>query len=266
MPMFHGHGLKSSFLVPLVCGSGVICSGEFDIPSFFRQMIESLRDVVFRGIVDSSCRSCNASTNIASVRGARLAIRPVRLGTPRSEGHGRARGGVRGSVLERYGMSETCTLTSNPFPPGTQARHCRHCRFQRGGSHRRSGQRGRSGGTSVKSSRVARAYSTAICDDPAATAAAFVNGWFRTGDLGRFDDDGYLTLVGRVKDVINRGGEKIGTLRGGNRASASSGRGRGVRFPDPASDAGRGSCRRRRPRARHAHERNASCGPMRPEC
>ena len=49
-------------------------------------------------------------------------------------------------------------------------------------------------------------------DDPAATAAAFIDGWFRTGDLGRFDDDGYLTMAGRVKDVINRGGEKIGTL------------------------------------------------------
>jgi len=46
-------------------------------------------------------------------------------------------------------------------------------------------------------------------DDPQATAAAFVDGWFRTGDLGRFDEDGYLFLQGRVKDIINRGGEKI---------------------------------------------------------
>ena len=49
-------------------------------------------------------------------------------------------------------------------------------------------------------------------DDPQANAAAFANGWFRTGDLGRFDDEGYLTLLGRLKDVINRGGEKVGTL------------------------------------------------------
>ena len=46
-------------------------------------------------------------------------------------------------------------------------------------------------------------------DDPEATAAAFVDGWFRTGDLGRFDEDGYLYLAGRIKELINRGGEKI---------------------------------------------------------
>lgn len=46
-------------------------------------------------------------------------------------------------------------------------------------------------------------------DDPEATRQAFVDGWYRTGDLGLFDEEGFLYLTGRVKEVINRGGEKI---------------------------------------------------------
>jgi acyl-CoA synthetase (AMP-forming)/AMP-acid ligase II len=49
-------------------------------------------------------------------------------------------------------------------------------------------------------------------NNPEANTAAFVNGWFRTGDQGAFDGDGYLALTGRLKELINRGGEKISPL------------------------------------------------------
>jgi len=49
-------------------------------------------------------------------------------------------------------------------------------------------------------------------NNPAASAAAFCDGWFRTGDEGVLDDDGYLTLTGRIKEMINRGGEKISPI------------------------------------------------------
>ena len=45
--------------------------------------------------------------------------------------------------------------------------------------------------------------------NPLATQAAFAGDWFKTGDLGFFDNDGYLFLIGRVREIINRGGEKI---------------------------------------------------------
>jgi len=213
MPMFHGHGLMSSLLIPLANGSGVICSPHFDIPSFFEEM-RTLRPTWY------SAGSSIHHAILARVDDYRDIAREARLRFLRS-GSGRldpkVMSGLEGAfgapMLERYGMSETGgTLTSNPMPPGL----------------RKPGTVGtpmfnevaimdESGtllGPNCDGEVVARGPSVfdGYLDNPNANAAAFVNGWFRTGDLGRFDDDGYLTLIGRTKDVINRGGEKIGTL------------------------------------------------------
>jgi len=212
MPMFHGHGLKSALLVPLACGSGVICSRGFDIPLFFRQLAE-LRPTWYSAAasIHQAVLQCAESRRDA-VRAARL--RFIRSGSARLdlrvlEGLEDAFGAP---VIERYGMTETCTLTANPLPP----------------AERRLGSVGRpmfndvaiidESGNPVAPGAIGEIAARGpgvfdgYLDDPAATAAAFVDGWFRTGDLGRFDDDGYLTLAGRLKDVINRGGEKIGTM------------------------------------------------------
>jgi len=60
----------------------------------------------------------------------------------------------------------------------------------------------------IKGANVMHGYN----NNPDANADAFVNGWFRTGDQGMIDEDGYLTLTGRIKELINRAGEKISPL------------------------------------------------------
>jgi acyl-CoA synthetase (AMP-forming)/AMP-acid ligase II len=103
-------------------------------------------------------------------------------------------------------------MTSNPLPPGVR----------KPGSVGRgtnvdvaimdeSGQLlpcGTPGEVVIRGPNVTRGYH----NNPEANAAAFTKGWFRTGDRGVLDADGYLTLIGRIKELINRGGEKISPL------------------------------------------------------
>ena len=113
-------------------------------------------------------------------------------------------------LVEAYGMTEAAhQMASNPLPPG----------------ERRAGSVGRATGTEiailgddwgalpaetvgevcVRGPGVVDGYRA----NPEATAASFRDGWFRTGDSGLLSDDGYLSLAGRIKELINRGGEKI---------------------------------------------------------
>jgi acyl-CoA synthetase (AMP-forming)/AMP-acid ligase II len=116
-------------------------------------------------------------------------------------------------VLEAYGMTEAShQMCSNPQPPGPR---------RPGSVGPGSGvevvvldEQGRvlppgtQGEVSIKGANVTRGYH----NNPAANAVAFTNGYFRTGDQGCLDADGYLTLTGRIKELINRGGEKISPL------------------------------------------------------
>ena len=211
MPMFHGHGLKSSLLVPLASGSGVICTREFDVGSLFRQMAElnatwySAAAAIHQAILQ------RVDVDRAAVRAARL--RFIRSGSARLDP--KVMAGLEDAfgvpMLERYGMSETCTLTSHALPPyerrpGTVGTAMFNAVAVIDASGNAAAP-GALGEIVARGPGVIDGY----LDDPEATAAAFVDGWFRTGDVGRLDEGGYLTLCGRIKDVINRGGEKIGT-------------------------------------------------------
>jgi acyl-CoA synthetase (AMP-forming)/AMP-acid ligase II/acyl carrier protein len=209
MPMFHGHGLKSGLAVPLLSGSGVICAPRFDVRSFFANLegmgatwysagytlqqaifdhIDEFRDVAAR-VKLRRIFSGSGTTDPKVLRGLEAAF-----GAP---------------VLNRYSMSETGTLACEPMPPGI--RKPGTVGLPGLNEIRIVGATGAPCGVGEDGEIVARGPSVidGYLDDPALNAVAYVDGWFRTGDMGRLDEDGYLTITGRIKELINRGGEKI---------------------------------------------------------
>jgi len=100
-------------------------------------------------------------------------------------------------------------MASNPLPPGERKPGSVGCGtdvrvsiMDASGRHITTGEHGE---VVVRGPNVIEGYE----NNPEANAASFTDGWFRTGDQGYLDADGYLTLVGRIKELINRGGEKI---------------------------------------------------------
>jgi acyl-CoA synthetase (AMP-forming)/AMP-acid ligase II len=113
-------------------------------------------------------------------------------------------------VLEAYGMTEAShQMASNPLPPaarkpGTVGRAAGP-EVAIMGTDGRLLAPGTAGEIVIRGENVTVGYAS----NPAANAEAFRAGWFRTGDLGLLDSEGYLTIEGRLKEIINRGGEKI---------------------------------------------------------
>ena len=117
-------------------------------------------------------------------------------------------------VVEAYGMTEAShQMTCNPLPPSRDKAGVGRDRHRHRGRDPRQGQQRpatRRAGRGCDSR--AQPSSTATRTTPSANEAAFTAGWFRTGDEGMLDEDGYLFLTGRLKEQINRGGEKISPL------------------------------------------------------
>jgi acyl-CoA synthetase (AMP-forming)/AMP-acid ligase II/acyl carrier protein len=113
-------------------------------------------------------------------------------------------------VIEAYGMTEGAhQLSSNPLPP--QPRKSGSVGLARGldiAILDQAGNRlpqGKIGEIAVRGPSLTQGYQ----ENPAANSQAFVHGWFRTGDQGYLDSDNYLFITGRIKEIINRGGEKV---------------------------------------------------------
>jgi acyl-CoA synthetase (AMP-forming)/AMP-acid ligase II/thioesterase domain-containing protein/acyl carrier protein len=208
-PMFHGHGLKSGLITPLLAGAGVICGPKFDVRSFFESMTAlrptwysatyTMHRAILDRIDDYRDVARNAQLRFICSGSGRIDPKVVR-GLEQAFG---------APVLDGYSMSEAGALTRAPLPP--RARKPGTVGISVLNEIRIVDEHGRFVSGDVRGEIVVRGPSVfeGYLDDPEANAKAFLNGWFRTGDLGYIDRDGHVTITGRIKDLINRGGEKI---------------------------------------------------------
>eukprot|EP00889_Picochlorum_renovo_P002140 jgi/Picre1/29170/NNA_004563.t1 len=217
MPLFHVHGLMAGLLSPLSAGASVVLpeAGKFSAGTFWKDAVE--HKVTFytavptmHQILASRAEQDYPKDNpppIRVIRSCSSSLAPATLhqveklfGAP---------------VLEAYAMTEAShQMTSNPLPkhgerkPGTVGKPQGSVKVAILSDSCKVLGAGEVGEVCIRGPNVTKGYK----DNPKANKEAFAGGWFHTGDQGYLSEDGYLTLTGRIKELINRGGEKISPL------------------------------------------------------
>ncbi|MBK7061378.1 MAG: AMP-binding protein [Rubrivivax sp.] len=210
MPLFHIHGLIAGVLAPLAAGSQVFCTPGFNALKFFAWMDEARPSWYTAVPTMHQAIIARAGKNLDVI--ARHPLRFMRSSSSSMPPQviTELEAIFKAPLIEAYGMTEaTHQMCSNPLPPGV----------------RKAGSVGLAAGPEVaimaddgsllpaaaigeiviRGASVTRGYEA----NDKANAEAFTNGWFRTGDQGQIDVEGYVSLTGRLKEIINRGGEKI---------------------------------------------------------
>jgi malonyl-CoA/methylmalonyl-CoA synthetase len=201
LPLFHIHGLGVGLHGTLLAGGSAVLLPRFD-PDAVLDAIAGHDATLFFGVPTMYARLA-ASPRLSELGRLRLCVSGSAPLPPAVFDRIAAGSGQR--VLERYGMTETGMNVSNPYDgerrPGTVG-------FPLPGVELRLGP---SGEVLLRGPNVFSGY----WRRPEETAAAFTelegegDGWFRTGDIGEFDPDGYLRLVGRARDLIISGGLNV---------------------------------------------------------
>jgi len=208
MPLFHIHGLIGTLLSSLSAGGSVICTAGFNSKNFLDWMNKfnptwySAVPTMHQAILNELNTGNPISNNLRFIRSSSSALPPTVMLKLEEI--------FDAPVIESYGMTEAShQMTSNPLPP----------------YNRKPGSVGMAAGPDVgimddkgellenneageiviRGDNVTPGYEK----NPEANEKSFTNGWFRTGDEGYFDEDNYLFISGRIKEIINRGGEKI---------------------------------------------------------
>jgi malonyl-CoA/methylmalonyl-CoA synthetase len=198
LPLFHVHGLGVGLHGTLLAGASAVLLPRFEVDA----VLDAARDhraTLFFGVPTMYARLA-ASPRAAELGRLRLCVSGSAPLPPTVFERLATRAGQR--VLERYGMTETVMNVSNPYDgerrPGTVGLPLPGVELRLAG--------GDQGEVLVRGPNVFSGY----WGNPAATAAAFdTDGWFRTGDLGSFDEQGYLRIEGRGKELIITGGYNV---------------------------------------------------------
>ena len=209
MPLFHVHGLMASTMATLLAGGTVVVPGRFNPLAFWRLVREngvtwySAVPSIHQLILARKAGGDGAAGTLRFVRSCSASLPPDLMA--RMEDY------FAVPVLEAYGMTEAShQMASNPLPPGVRKPGSvgpgTGVDIRIMDEEGRPLPRGQAGEVCIQGPNVIREYE----NNPEATARSFFAEWFRTGDQGILDADGYLTLTGRLKELINRGGEKIG--------------------------------------------------------
>ena len=211
MPLFHIHGLMAAVLATLGKGASVWCSPGFDALRFF-SWLDQAKPTWYTAVPtmhQAILARAKRNREIVEKSGLRF-IRSSSSALPPQVLHELERT-FNVPVIEAYAMTEAShQMTCNQLPPGIRKPGTVGCAA--GPEVAIMDEvtadllpQGETGEIVIRGANVTLGYE----NNPAANEACFVNGWFRTGDQGVMDEDGYLSITGRLKEIINRGGEKI---------------------------------------------------------
>jgi acyl-CoA synthetase (AMP-forming)/AMP-acid ligase II len=209
MPLFHVHGLVASTLSTLASGGTIVVPAKFNPLSFWRTARDTRATWYSAVPTIHQLLLARAGGERPAGAGDLRFIRSCSAALP-PEMMAKLEQSFGAPVLEAYGMTEAShQMCSNPQPPAARkpgsvgpGTGVKVSIMDAAGTHLKTGERGE---VVIQGPNVVDGYE----NNPQANAQSFTNGWFRTGDQGFLDAEGYLMLTGRIKELINRGGEKI---------------------------------------------------------
>jgi acyl-CoA synthetase (AMP-forming)/AMP-acid ligase II len=210
MPLFHIHGLVAAVLATLSGGGSVFCTPGFNALKFFGWLEEAKPTWYTAVPTMHQAILSRAERNVVVIK-----AHPLRLIRSSSASlpipvFNQLEAAFGCPVIEAYAMTENShQMTSNQLPPDKRKAGFVGCAagpkvaiMSPSGKILKAGKEGE---IVTRGPNVTKGYE----NNPEANETAFAHGWFHTGDQGYMDEDGYLKITGRLKEIINRGGEKI---------------------------------------------------------